>query len=79
MANDSQPNRLLGLQVPASKSKQRAARSVTPASTPAIKTKAPTPEEIARKAYEIWCARGCEQGHDVEHWLEAEKQLRRQR
>ena len=31
---------------------------------------------IAVKAYEIFCARGCEDGHDVEDWLEAERCLR---
>ena len=32
-------------------------------------------EEIARRAYELFCARGCEHGHDVDDWLQAEKEL----
>lgn len=31
-----------------------------------------TREQIAAKAYELYCARGCEDGHDLEDWLEAE-------
>jgi hypothetical protein len=32
-------------------------------------------EEIARRAYEIYLARGAQPGHDLEDWLEAEKEL----
>jgi hypothetical protein len=35
----------------------------------------PSCEEIGIKAYEIWMSRGQEQGHDQEHWFEAERQL----
>ena len=35
-----------------------------------------TPEDIARRAYELFLARGCEHGHDVEDWLQAERELR---
>jgi hypothetical protein len=34
-----------------------------------------TENEIARRAYERYLARGCENGHDVEDWLEAERDL----
>ena len=37
---------------------------------------APSWEAIGTKAYEIWMLRGQEQGHDQEHWFEAERQLR---
>ena len=37
---------------------------------------APSWEAIGTKAYEIWMSRGQEQGHDQEHWFEAEQQLR---
>jgi hypothetical protein len=37
---------------------------------------APSWEAIGRKAYEIWILRGQEQGHDQEHWFEAEQELR---
>jgi|SRR6185503_13425308 len=36
----------------------------------------PTQEQITRRAYEIFIERGRPEGRDLEHWLEAEKQLR---
>lgn len=33
-------------------------------------------ERVAVRAYELYCARGCEGGHDVEDWMDAERQLR---
>ena len=36
----------------------------------------PTQDQIARRAYEIFIERGQPEGRDLEHWLEAEKQLR---
>ena len=39
----------------------------------------PSPEEIARRAYEISVARGGEGGHEMEDWLRAEKELREAR
>jgi len=35
----------------------------------------PTQEEIARLAYEVFGRRGSTHGHDVEDWLEAEREL----
>jgi hypothetical protein len=35
----------------------------------------PSKNEIARKAYSIYQARGCPQGLDLQHWLEAETQV----
>ena len=32
--------------------------------------------DIARRAFELYCERGCEHGHDVEDWLAAERELR---
>ena len=32
---------------------------------------------IAARAYELFCARGCEPGHDLDDWLRAEAELRR--
>lgn len=32
----------------------------------------PSRDEVARKAYSIYQARGCPQGQDLQHWLEAE-------
>jgi hypothetical protein len=36
-------------------------------------------DEVARRAYEIYCGRGRTNGSDIDDWLEAERQLRRQR
>jgi hypothetical protein len=33
---------------------------------------------IARRAYELYLARGGEDGHDLEDWLRAENELRRE-
>lgn len=31
--------------------------------------------EIARRAYDRYLARGCEPGHDLDDWLDAEREL----
>jgi DUF2934 family protein len=31
---------------------------------------------VARRAYDLYLARGCEHGHDVDDWLQAERELR---
>ena len=36
----------------------------------------PTQDQIRRRAYELWIARGCRHGHDLEDWLDAERELR---
>src|SRR5260370_5122199 len=33
-------------------------------------------DAVARRAYELYCARGSQDGHDVEDWLTAERELR---
>ena len=35
-----------------------------------------TDTDIARRAFELYCARGGQHGHDVEDWLRAETELR---
>jgi hypothetical protein len=32
--------------------------------------------EIARRAFELYCLRGGEHGHDMDDWLQAERELR---
>ena len=39
--------------------------------------KAPTSDEIAKRAWEIWMRKGCKPGGELENWLEAEKELGR--
>jgi hypothetical protein len=36
---------------------------------------APSPEEVARKAYFSYANQGSSQGHEVQHWLAAEAEL----
>jgi hypothetical protein len=31
--------------------------------------------DIAKRAYELYMSRGCEDGHDVEDWVEAEREV----
>jgi DUF2934 family protein len=35
-----------------------------------------THRDIARRAYDLYLARGCQHGHDVDDWLQAERKLR---
>ena len=34
------------------------------------------PADIARRAFELFCARGCQHGSDLDDWLRAERELR---
>ncbi len=36
----------------------------------------PSRSEIELRAHQLWCQRGCPHGHDVDNWIEAERQLR---
>ena len=62
--------------------KPRAAKP-TPAAPRLVPRDAPsTPldsAEIAARAFEMFLERGAVHGHDLEHWLEAERDLRAQR
>jgi hypothetical protein len=40
-------------------------------------TRTPSHDVVARRAYELFQARGGEPGHALEHWLEAERELSR--
>jgi Protein of unknown function (DUF2934) len=46
-----------------------------PSSVIAEHHRAITKDNVARRAYELFLARGRAEGHDVEDWLEAERQL----
>jgi hypothetical protein len=37
----------------------------------------PTHEQVARRAYELYLERGCQPGHEVDDWLQAEYELMR--
>jgi hypothetical protein len=44
-------------------------------SLPSRNLRAPTADEIAARAHQIWRAEGEPAGRDVEHWLQAEREL----
>lgn len=46
---------------------------VAPAPTP---RNGPTHEQIAKRAYELYIARGCQHGHHEEDWNQAERELK---
>jgi hypothetical protein len=39
----------------------------------------PQADDIARRAYELYCERGCEHGRDMDDWLKAEYELKHDR
>ena len=43
---------------------------------PEIEQAFPTKTQIDARAYELYLQRGCQDGHDVEDWLIAEKELK---
>jgi hypothetical protein len=34
-----------------------------------------TNDGVATRAYDLFCQRGCEHGHDMDDWLQAEREL----
>ena len=48
-----------------------------PASTTTVLSQStnPTDAAIAKRAFELYCERGCQAGRDVEDWLQAEREL----
>jgi hypothetical protein len=59
-------------QAPKSRSKPQPPVRELPAAAPLEVTDA----EIAARAFELYCQRGGEDGHDLEDWLQAERELR---
>jgi hypothetical protein len=59
------------------KTDPRAEHTEETASTPlAQQESSPIAEnDIARRAYDRYLARGCEPGHDLDDWLDAEREL----
>ena len=60
-------------------SKTQLAGSPTSAKTAPMPTVAPTQEEIAARAYELFLQSGSVDGHHMEHWLRAEAELKAQK
>ena len=54
------------------------AAKTVPAAAPGPTTaSAPTTDEIATRAYELFVQEGGIDGHDMEHWLRAEEELKK--
>jgi hypothetical protein len=58
------------------KTGERAAIAADRAPKPAGRSATAGTGNVARRAYELYLARGCEHGHDVDDWLQAERELR---
>lgn len=62
------------------KSSRRSTKVVTMPTrvSPHALSQSPSPadSDIARRAFELYCERGCQPGRDVEDWLQAERELR---
>jgi hypothetical protein len=63
----------------ASATARKTAKAVTPAARRAPKTRTRTAtftvSDVACRAYALYLARGCAHGHDVDDWLQAEREL----
>lgn len=65
-----------GVTMARARTKHDAVVSVTNSSPrPLLQPPTVTGSDIARRAYDLYLARGCETGHDVEDWLKAEQEL----
>jgi hypothetical protein len=58
------------------KTDERAARAADRAPTSLAQPATAANSDVARRAYDLYLARGCEHGHDVDDWLQAERELR---
>lgn len=54
--------------------------SILPAAQaePKPQRREPTDQEIRERAYQIYLERGCEPGHHLDDWIQAERELRPQ-
>jgi hypothetical protein len=58
------------------KTDARAAIAADRAPKPIAQPATASTGNVARRAYDRYLARGCEHGHDVDDWLQAERELR---
>ena len=58
------------------KKSNKASAPASSRSTKKLTTAQVTHGEVARRAYDLFLARGCEHGHDLDDWLRAERELR---
>jgi hypothetical protein len=66
-------------QVQTSASADQATVQASLASPRAAPQEGPAWEEIAAEAYALYLADGCREGNDLQHWLEAERNLEQRR
>ena len=58
------------------RSARKTTRNVLTMPTPALTDGARNlATDIAKRAFELYYERGCQDGHDVEDWLQAEREL----
>jgi hypothetical protein len=62
---------------PPSARKPRAPKAAGPKLV--VATRAVGHDEIALRAYELFLASGFQHGHDIDHWLQAERELNARR
>ena len=58
------------------KRRRNHAAVVVPSARPGALAATTTSNEVPRRAYELYCERGGEHGHDLDHWLQAESEVR---
>jgi len=58
------------------KTDERTATAANRSPKPPAQPAAVTHADVARRAYDLYMARGCEHGHDVDDWVQAEDELR---
>ncbi|MGH9421639.1 MAG: DUF2934 domain-containing protein [Thermoanaerobaculia bacterium] len=63
------------------KQEKRAANNVLtmPTTEPSVPASDVGDGDVARRAYDLYCARGFQDGHDVDDWLAAERDLQKGR
>jgi hypothetical protein len=57
------------------KTDERAATAAGRAPKPLVQPTTVANSDVARRAYDHYLGRGCEHGHDVDDWLQAEREL----
>ena len=58
------------------KTNERAATAASRAPKALAQQTSVTNNDVARRAYDLYLARGREDGHDVDDWMQAERELR---
>ncbi len=62
--------------MPRAKTDERAAIAADRSPKPTGQPVTAGTDNVARRAYQLYLARGCEHGHDIDDWLQAEHELR---